>query len=197
MRSKKRIESAHALKPARKGDFNDWQIGFCEQLFSQEQSLRLCQLDWRDPKVLLDRSSQLPARESQVVSKTLYISAVIQSTRFDPPGRRSGGPPDRIDRRVSRSELRTTTQAGPKSLPLRQGRIRKKSASGPAHRPGSADRPAINRRRRDPNKEQAVKTGVTRGQGSIAGLIVDSHEWSLTAVQPYVWPFSDIEINLM
>ena len=54
---------------------------------------------------------------------------------------------------------------------------------------------AIDTGRGNADEEHTVEAGVTRGQGSVTGLVVDSHEWILTVDNGGVWPFSDMEMN--
>ena len=50
-------------------------------------------------------------------------------------------------------------------------------------------------RRGHPDEKQTVEAGITRSQGSIASLVVDSHDRILTVIHARVWPFSDMEMN--
>jgi hypothetical protein len=111
---------------------------------------------------------------------------------------------------MARSQLGPAAEARPKSLTFRHGRVREKPAIGATYRSGRAYRTAIDPGARDANKEQPVEAGVTRGQRSVARLIIKSHgdllgnkagdsftfhARSLSIRGRRVWPFSDIEMD--
>ena len=59
-------------------------------------------------------------------------------------------------------------------------------------RPGRADRPAVDARRRHTHEEEAVETSVASGQCPITGFMVESHAGTLRNWQSQISPFSDV-----
>ena len=194
MGPKQGVESPHALEAARERHLDDRQVRLGEELLGQEQALGLRQLDRRDAKLLPDGAAELARAQPQVSGQLLQAAPIIQGTRLDSRRGRAGRSAHRIDRCEAGRQLGPASQARPEPLLLRQGGVAEEPAPAASGRPRRADRPAVDPRGRDPDEEQAVEAGITRGQGSVTGLVVDSHVRILAARATRISPFSDIEI---
>lgn len=175
VRPEQGIETPDALEPAGECHPHDRQVRIGEQLLGQEEATGLGQLDRRDAVLLADGPAELSRAEAQVAGERLQAPPFVQRAGLDPVGRDPGGSPHRIDRGVTGRQLGAAPQTGPESLALGQRRVGEEPATVASGRPRRADRPAIDPRRRDPHEEEAIESSVTRRQGPVTGLIVDSH----------------------
>ena len=181
MRPEERIEPADAGEAAGGRDLDQRQARLGEQLLGQQQPARLGQRDRRDAELLPDRPAELSRAEAQLAGQALQASLVVQGPGLDPGRGQPGGPPHRIHRRVPRGQLGPAPQARPEPRVLRQCGVREEPAAIAARRPRGTDRPAVDLRGRHPHEEEPVEPHVAGGQGTIAGLGVDSHEGTIRA----------------
>ena len=194
MGPKQGVESPDALEAARERHLDDRQVRLGEELLGQQQALGLRQLDRRDAKLLPDGAAELARAQPQVSRQLLQAAPIVQGARLDSRRGRAGRSAHRVDRCKAGSQLGPASQARPESPLLRQCRVAEEPAPAAGGRPRRADRPAIDPRGRDPDEEQAVEAGITRGQGSVTRLVVNSHDRILAARAKRISPFSDIEI---
>ena len=148
---------------------------FLEQSLGEEQSLGLQDFDRSESEGPLQQASHLPAAEARQRSQFLDGFAVrrpaLQLEENSLFQRRSAS--------FSGSDLGAAAQAGSKPRLLRGSRTFKETARRGPRFSRRANRPAINARRLDADKEKSVETGISGRQRSVAHIEVRNHTASL------------------
>ncbi len=195
MPTKQGVETADAGETTGVGHVDQSQVRFHQQLLGQEQPIGLRQFHWRDAELLANGPTELSGTDMQFRGKLFDPAVVVERPGPDAGGRLPGQVRHGVDRRMSRRQLGTAAQTGPKSVAFGQCRIRKEPASVAPRRAGRADWTAVDSRGRHAHEEQPVETHITCGQGPVTGLIVECHTRSLPASRSAVWPFSDTDMQ--
>jgi len=174
--AEQRVEPSQALKAARIRDLRHRQPRVGQQVLREQQAVRLRKLDRRYAELSLERSPKLPARDAELARQCIHALAVERASGDACRGRLSESR-NGVDSRESRRELRAAAQARSISGALRGGRIREEATVSTKRGARGADRPAVDPRRRDPDEEHAVESGVPRLECARAAVPVErSHE---------------------
>jgi hypothetical protein len=159
--TKDRVEPSETLKPARVCNARDRERGVGEQTFREQEPVCLRELDRRDARFALERTSQMPFADTQVASK-LTDGAIVERAGGNAMRGNVREARDGIDDRASRRKLGTATETRPIPRALgRGGRVEEPTALGVRYA-RRTDRSAVHARRGDADEEESVEPCIPR-----------------------------------
>src|SRR5580765_4024772 len=161
------IESAHASKSRREGNFGHWQPRFMNELLGEQNSAGLRNGNGRCAKVLAKKAAELPLAYAKAISQVVDARPV-QCAEFNQrqsPRHGVGCPAPRAE--IGR-RFRPASQTWPKARLLRCCRRRKECHVLRLRRPRRADRTAVDPGGFHASEEPAIKPGITQRNGAVA-----------------------------
>ena len=173
------VEPAQAREAAGEGHFGDRQRRLRQQLLCQQQPPGEQQLNRRYAQLLVDDAANLPRAELELIGDLLEAGRLVELAFLQPLNDQPRDPLRVVHRRIPRCQFGTTTQARTETGALGLLRRVEKAAVGRLRCFHRADRTAIDVRRRDADEEDAVESGIARGQGPIEPAAVLVHRFTI------------------
>ena len=123
--------------------------------------MRLCELEWRNTDLALERSPQVSFADTEIL-RELPNRLLVERTCCNAVRRYVREARDGIHERTARCELRTTTKTRPEASAFGSRRGLEEAAAVRIRNARGTHGPAVDAGRRDADEKQTVEPSITR-----------------------------------